>query len=203
MTDFDICIYDADVCPFLVFECIPNVMDMLKGNKAFSAVMKHLYQAVFIWSGKELLKEETTCVYMCCTSVHLSFCMLFAEDAVVYMCSCVWSLPHSNRVLRMSDDMSLGKINWDLAVCLLLAWIMCYFCIFKGIKSSGKAGTPFAYIHIHIQYLILRLHIYDFFNSSSFLSIYLHSYVIGIDVMKENRWLIFIQSHQCTWGYNP
>lgn len=29
-------------------------------------------------------------------------------------------------------------MNWDLALCLLLAWIICYLCVCKGVKSSGK-----------------------------------------------------------------
>lgn len=47
----------------------------------------------------------------------------------------------SNRVLRLSDDMSMSVVHWDLALCLLLAWVICYFCIWKGIKSTGKART--------------------------------------------------------------
>ncbi len=29
-------------------------------------------------------------------------------------------------------------LNWELCLVLLLAWIMCFLCIIKGIKSSGK-----------------------------------------------------------------
>ncbi|KAM6961577.1 sodium- and chloride-dependent betaine transporter-like [Tautogolabrus adspersus] len=56
-----------------------------------------------------------------------------------------------NRVLRISDDMTLGEVHWDLAVCLLIAWVVCYFCIFKGIRSTGKV----VYFTATFPYLIL------------------------------------------------
>lgn len=55
------------------------------------------------------------------------------------------------RVLRVSDDMTLGPVNWDLAACLLLAWIVCYLCIFRGIKSAGKV----VYVTATVPYLLL------------------------------------------------
>ncbi|XP_068611339.1 sodium- and chloride-dependent betaine transporter-like [Brachionichthys hirsutus] len=58
-----------------------------------------------------------------------------------------------HRVLRMSDDMSMTTIHWDLALCLLLAWVICYFCIWKGIKSTGKV----VYVTATFPYLLLIL----------------------------------------------
>uniref|UniRef100_A0A8C5E6T7 Transporter n=1 Tax=Gouania willdenowi TaxID=441366 RepID=A0A8C5E6T7_GOUWI len=57
----------------------------------------------------------------------------------------------THRVLRMSTDMPLYKVHWDLALCLLLAWVVCYFCIWKGIKSSGKV----VYFTASFPYLML------------------------------------------------
>ncbi|XP_070709608.1 sodium- and chloride-dependent GABA transporter 2-like [Pempheris klunzingeri] len=60
------------------------------------------------------------------------------------------------RVLRMSEDMSIGVVHWDLALCLLLAWVICYFCIWKGIKSTGKAmyfTATFPYLMLFILFI--------------------------------------------------
>ncbi|XP_023931084.1 sodium- and chloride-dependent taurine transporter [Lingula anatina] len=59
-----------------------------------------------------------------------------------------------HRVLGISsgiDDM--GTIKWDLALCLLLAWIVVYVCICKGIRTSGKvmyvtATSPYIFMTI-------------------------------------------------------
>ncbi|KAL7386497.1 hypothetical protein ABVT39_009354 [Epinephelus coioides] len=43
------------------------------------------------------------------------------------------------RVLGLSGGIEeMGSIRWDLAGYLLLSWIICYFCLWKGVKTSGK-----------------------------------------------------------------
>ncbi|CAL1541934.1 unnamed protein product [Lymnaea stagnalis] len=58
------------------------------------------------------------------------------------------------KVLGLSPGIDQpGIIKWDLALCLLLAWVVVYFCICKGIKSSGKvmyvtATSPYIFMII-------------------------------------------------------
>ena len=44
-----------------------------------------------------------------------------------------------NEVLNESDGIeNMGPVQWKLCLCLLAAWIVIFFCLIKGIKSSGK-----------------------------------------------------------------
>lgn len=43
------------------------------------------------------------------------------------------------RVLNVTGSVhELGSMRWELALCLLLSWMVCYFCVWKGVKSTGK-----------------------------------------------------------------
>ncbi|RUS80131.1 hypothetical protein EGW08_012130 [Elysia chlorotica] len=48
---------------------------------------------------------------------------------------------------------SIGHIKWELALCLLLAWIIVGICLARGIKSSGKA----VYFTAFFPYLVLLI----------------------------------------------
>ncbi|XP_077472575.1 sodium- and chloride-dependent GABA transporter 2-like [Stigmatopora argus] len=55
-------------------------------------------------------------------------------------------------VLHLSDNLDeLGPINWKLALCLAGVWLVCYFCVWKGIKSTGKV----VYVTATFPYLML------------------------------------------------
>ncbi|XP_047432682.1 sodium- and chloride-dependent GABA transporter 2-like isoform X2 [Mugil cephalus] len=57
-------------------------------------------------------------------------------------------------VLRLSDTLDeLGPINWKLALCLAVVWLVCYFCVWKGVKSTGKVvylTATFPYVMLFV-----------------------------------------------------
>ncbi|XP_053504365.1 sodium- and chloride-dependent GABA transporter 2-like isoform X4 [Ictalurus furcatus] len=61
------------------------------------------------------------------------------------------------RVLNISPGIEvLGKLNWELFFCLLATWVACYFCTWKGVKSTGKA-VYFTAIFPYVMLLVLLL----------------------------------------------
>ena len=46
-------------------------------------------------------------------------------------------------MLQRSDRMEdADEMLWELTLVLLLAWILTYICVVRGIKSSGKVSEP-------------------------------------------------------------
>ena len=45
----------------------------------------------------------------------------------------------SRHILQITGSISeMGEMSWKIVLCLLLAWILVYLCLVKGVKSSGK-----------------------------------------------------------------
>uniref|UniRef100_A0AAR2LE15 Transporter n=1 Tax=Pygocentrus nattereri TaxID=42514 RepID=A0AAR2LE15_PYGNA len=62
-----------------------------------------------------------------------------------------------HRVLAISTGIEvLGNVNWEILLCLLATWIICYFCIWKGVKSTGKA-VYFTAVFPYVMMLILLI----------------------------------------------
>uniref|UniRef100_A0A673JYH0 Transporter n=1 Tax=Sinocyclocheilus rhinocerous TaxID=307959 RepID=A0A673JYH0_9TELE len=62
--------------------------------------------------------------------------------------------PSRRRVLSISSGIEeVGSLRWELAICLAIAWIICYFCIWKGPKSTGKV----VYVTATFPYFMLLI----------------------------------------------
>jgi solute carrier family 6 GABA transporter-like protein 6/8/11/12/13 len=58
----------------------------------------------------------------------------------------------SNRLLQMTPGIdNFGTMRWELLACLAVAWVLVYFCLWKGIKSSGKV----VYVTATLPYLFI------------------------------------------------
>ncbi|KPM05445.1 sodium- and chloride-dependent GABA transporter 1-like protein [Sarcoptes scabiei] len=57
-----------------------------------------------------------------------------------------------HKILQISPGIDQPNgFQWELVLTLLLAWIMCFFCIWKGVKSTGKA----VYVTAIFPYLVI------------------------------------------------
>ncbi|KAI6215457.1 Transporter [Aphelenchoides besseyi] len=57
-----------------------------------------------------------------------------------------------NEILMLSSGIeNVETINWQLAICLLVAWAAVFLCSFKGIKTSGKV----VYVTVVLPYIIV------------------------------------------------
>uniref|UniRef100_A0A8C5IUF7 Transporter n=1 Tax=Junco hyemalis TaxID=40217 RepID=A0A8C5IUF7_JUNHY len=63
-----------------------------------------------------------------------------------------------NKVLRLSGGLSEpGEMNWEMILCLLTTWVIVYFCIWKGVKSTGKI-VYFTALFPYVVLILLLVH---------------------------------------------
>ncbi len=69
----------------------------------------------------------------------------------------------SNYMLDLSSGLDeLGGLRWQLALCLLLCWVLVFLGLSTGVKSLGKVNQPsFECFHIALYNYMLRYKLRD------------------------------------------
>ncbi|CAL8350847.1 unnamed protein product [Lota lota] len=58
------------------------------------------------------------------------------------------------RALSISGGIEeLGSIRWEMLLCAIVVWVACYFCIWKGVRSTGKV----VYVTATFPYIMLLI----------------------------------------------
>nr|XP_025958494.1 sodium- and chloride-dependent creatine transporter 1 [Dromaius novaehollandiae] len=102
----------------------------------------------------------------CAELFHLELCHNASANASAFNVSCAdmaskrspviefWE----NKVLRLSGDLSEpGEMNWQMILCLVTTWVVVYFCIWKGVKSTGKI-VYFTALFPYVVLILLLVH---------------------------------------------
>ncbi|XP_075039663.1 LOW QUALITY PROTEIN: sodium- and chloride-dependent creatine transporter 1-like [Mixophyes fleayi] len=88
------------------------------------------------------------------------------DSSIVYNISCDALLNKrspiiefwENKVLQISGGLDEpGQLNWQMILCLLATWIIVYFCIWKGVKSTGKV-VYFTALFPYVVLIVLLAH---------------------------------------------
>uniref|UniRef100_W5N3P1 Transporter n=1 Tax=Lepisosteus oculatus TaxID=7918 RepID=W5N3P1_LEPOC len=92
----------------------------------------------------------------------------------------------NRRVLGISGGIDeVGSLRWELALCLLLAWIICYFSVWKGVRSTGKvwmdAATQIFFSYSICEGMLIALSSYNKYNNNCYSAT---SFVAGFAVFS-------------------
>lgn len=65
-----------------------------------------------------------------------------------FLLKCMFYIFSRKELLKMSSGIEeIGSVQWQVALCLLLAWALTFLALSKGVKSVGKVTVFFRLIH--------------------------------------------------------
>ena len=84
-------------------------------------------------------------------------------------------------MLKMTDGIdNFGNVRWELVGCLAVAWLLVYFCLWKGLKSTGKV----VYVTATLPYLLI--------GAFLFRALTLEGSDLGLKYFFEPKWELLL-----------
>lgn len=91
-------------------------------------------------------------------------------------------------MLKMTDGIdNFGNVRWELVGCLAVAWLLVYFCLWKGLKSTGKV----VYVTATLPYLLI--------GAFLFRALTLEGSDLGLKYFFEPKWELLLTAK--VWVY--
>ncbi|XP_031574793.1 sodium- and chloride-dependent GABA transporter 1-like [Actinia tenebrosa] len=121
------------------------------------------YNVIMAWSFYYMFDSFRATVPWkdCSNAWNTEFCSITRKLNCTANCSAPLKLVSpeeeffERKVLQLTEGIHKpGEVRFELAMCLLLSWIVVYFCVWKGIKSAGKV-VYFTAIFPYVVLIIL------------------------------------------------
>ncbi|XP_050778424.1 sodium-dependent proline transporter-like isoform X1 [Gopherus flavomarginatus] len=138
--------------PITVWKCCPLLKGIGVGMLLVSSLVSLYYNVIIAWTFYYLgMSFQSPLPWSCNAPQNAPLCQNASGNASRFSASeAFWN----EQVLGVTHSSGLhdpGPVRWPLAICLLVAWIVIFLCMLKGIRSSGKV----VYFTATFPYLVL------------------------------------------------
>ncbi|XP_060792228.1 sodium-dependent proline transporter [Neoarius graeffei] len=138
--------------PITVWKCCPLLKGIGIGMLCVSTLVSLYYNVIIAWTFYYLGSSfQSPLPWSCDAIANAALCTNNTNVTHSLSASEVF---WNERVLGVVNSQGLddpGPVRWQLALCLLAAWVIIFLCILKGIHSSGKV----VYVTATFPYFVL------------------------------------------------
>ncbi|XP_044159859.1 sodium-dependent proline transporter-like isoform X2 [Bufo gargarizans] len=125
--------------PITVWKCCPILKGIGIGMLLVSALVSLYYNVIIAWTFFYLGNSfQSPLPWSCEAPEYAALCQNVSSNGSRFSASEAFWNEKVLGVVHSSGLSDPGPVRWQLALCLLAAWIIIFLCMIKGIRSSGK-----------------------------------------------------------------